>query len=48
MPISTQTNDIAITSDKIAKLIVEDANKKRVSWQKMILLQKSIEQNSKI
>ncbi len=26
--ISTQTNDIAITSDKIAKLIVEDANKK--------------------
>ena len=26
--ISTQTNDIAITSDKIAKLIVEDANQK--------------------
>ncbi|OQR40554.1 chemotaxis protein, partial [Aliarcobacter cryaerophilus] len=26
--IASQTNDIAITSDKIAKLIVEDANKK--------------------
>ena len=36
--ISTQTNDIAITSDKIAKLIVEDANKKEFHG-KMILLQ---------
>ncbi|MGJ0357940.1 methyl-accepting chemotaxis protein [Aliarcobacter cryaerophilus] len=44
--ISTQTNDIAITSDKIAKLIVEDANKKEFHGKNDIVA-KSIEQNSK-
>ena len=44
--ISTQTNDIAITSDKIAKLIVEDANKKEFHGKNDIVT-KSIEQNSK-
>ncbi|MGJ0321392.1 HAMP domain-containing methyl-accepting chemotaxis protein [Aliarcobacter cryaerophilus] len=44
--ISTQTNDIAITSDKIAKLIVEDANKKEFDGKNDIVA-KSIEQNSK-
>ena len=44
--ISTQTNDIAITSDKIAKLIVEDANKKEFEGKNDIVA-KSIEQNSK-
>ena len=44
--ISTQTNDIAITSDKIAKLIVEDANKKEFD-RKNDIVAKSIEQNSK-
>ncbi|MCT7538563.1 methyl-accepting chemotaxis protein [Aliarcobacter cryaerophilus] len=44
--ISTQTNDIAITSDKIAKLIVEDANKKEFHGKNDIVA-KAIEQNSK-
>ncbi|MCT7512706.1 HAMP domain-containing methyl-accepting chemotaxis protein [Aliarcobacter cryaerophilus] len=44
--ISTQTNDIAITSDKIAKLIVEDANKKEFHGKNDIVA-KFIEQNSK-
>ena len=44
--ISTQTNDIAITSDKIAKLIVEDANKKEFHGKNDIVA-KSIEENSK-
>ncbi|MGJ0315051.1 methyl-accepting chemotaxis protein [Aliarcobacter cryaerophilus] len=44
--ISTQTNDIAITSDKIAKLIVEDANKKEFHG-KNDIVSNSIEQNSK-
>ena len=44
--ISTQTNDIAITSDKIAKLIVEDANKKEFHGKNDIVA-KTIEQNSK-
>ncbi|MCT7531355.1 HAMP domain-containing methyl-accepting chemotaxis protein [Aliarcobacter cryaerophilus] len=44
--ISTQTNDIAITSDKISKLIVEDANKKKFHGKNDIIA-KSIEQNSK-
>ncbi|WP_148624628.1 HAMP domain-containing methyl-accepting chemotaxis protein [Aliarcobacter cryaerophilus] len=44
--ISTQTNDIAITSDKIAKLIVEDANKKEFHGKNDIVA-KDIEQNSK-
>ncbi len=44
--ISTQTNDIAITSDKIAKLIVEDANKKEFHGKNNIV-SNSIEQNSK-
>ncbi|MGJ0321984.1 HAMP domain-containing methyl-accepting chemotaxis protein [Aliarcobacter cryaerophilus] len=44
--ISTQTNDIAITSDKIAKLIVEDANKKEFDGKNDIVA-KTIEQNSK-
>ncbi|MFY9078281.1 methyl-accepting chemotaxis protein [Aliarcobacter cryaerophilus] len=44
--ISTQTNDIAITSDKIAKLIVEDTNKKEFHGKNDIVA-KSIEQNSK-
>ncbi|PRN00122.1 HAMP domain-containing methyl-accepting chemotaxis protein [Aliarcobacter cryaerophilus] len=44
--ISTQTNDIAITSDKIAKLIVEDANKKEFDGKNDIVA-KAIEQNSK-
>ncbi|MCT7507032.1 HAMP domain-containing methyl-accepting chemotaxis protein [Aliarcobacter cryaerophilus] len=44
--ISTQTNDIAITSDKIAKLIVEDANKKEFHGKNDIVA-KAIEQNLK-
>ena len=44
--ISTQTNDIAITSDKIAKLIVEDANKKEFHGKNDIVA-KSIEQKKK-
>ncbi|AYJ79947.1 chemotaxis protein [Aliarcobacter cryaerophilus ATCC 43158] len=43
--ISTQTNDIAITSDKIAKLIVEDANAKDFHGKNDIVA-KNIEQNS--